>query len=49
DGKLSIIAARELVSGDVMQLEEGDKISADARIKIPDFFDLIILYQNQLY
>jgi Ca2+-transporting ATPase len=32
DGKLSIIAARELVSGDVMQLEEGDKISADARI-----------------
>ncbi|MFO5439788.1 MAG: cation-transporting P-type ATPase, partial [Dolichospermum sp.] len=32
DGKLSIIAARELVSGDVMQLEEGDKLSADARI-----------------
>ena len=32
DGKLCIIAARELVSGDVMQLEEGDKISADARI-----------------
>ena len=32
DGKLSVIAARELVSGDVMQLEEGDKISADARI-----------------
>ena len=32
DGKLCVIAARELVSGDVMQLEEGDKISADARI-----------------
>lgn len=32
DGKLCIIAARELVSGDVMQLEEGDKISADARL-----------------
>lgn len=32
DGKLSVIAARELVSGDVMQLEEGDKISADARL-----------------
>ncbi|MBS3030623.1 MAG: cation-transporting P-type ATPase [Dolichospermum sp. DET50] len=32
DGKLSVIATRELVSGDVMQLEEGDKISADARI-----------------
>ncbi|WP_353930204.1 cation-transporting P-type ATPase [Okeanomitos corallinicola TIOX110] len=32
DGKLSVIATRELVSGDVMQLEEGDKISADARL-----------------
>ncbi|MEY3221518.1 MAG: Calcium-transporting ATPase, partial [Cyanobacteriota bacterium] len=32
DGKLCMIAARELVSGDVMQLEEGDKISADARL-----------------
>ncbi|QYX31427.1 cation-translocating P-type ATPase [Sphaerospermopsis torques-reginae] len=32
DGKLSVIPARELVSGDVMQLEEGDKISADARL-----------------
>jgi magnesium-transporting ATPase (P-type) len=32
DGKLCVIAARELVSGDVMQLEEGDKISADARL-----------------
>ncbi|WP_414526371.1 cation-translocating P-type ATPase [Nodularia chucula] len=32
DGKLSVIPTRELVSGDVMQLEEGDKISADARI-----------------
>ncbi|BBD58512.1 cation-transporting ATPase, E1-E2 type [Nostoc sp. HK-01] len=32
DGKLTVIPARELVSGDVMQLEEGDKISADARL-----------------
>lgn len=32
DGVLCAIAARELVPGDVMQLEEGDKISADARL-----------------
>ncbi|MBU7583925.1 MAG: cation-transporting P-type ATPase [Nostoc sp. TH1S01] len=32
DGKLTVIPTRELVSGDVMQLEEGDKISADARL-----------------
>lgn len=32
DGKLTVIPARELVSGDVMQLEEGDKISTDARL-----------------
>jgi Ca2+-transporting ATPase len=32
DGKLSVIPSRELVSGDVVQLEEGDRISADARI-----------------
>ncbi|MEO3707267.1 hypothetical protein [Trichormus azollae] len=29
---MSVIPVRELVSGDVMQLEEGDKISADTRI-----------------
>ncbi|QIR40072.1 cation-transporting P-type ATPase [Tolypothrix sp. PCC 7910] len=32
DGELKQIAARELVRGDVMQLEEGDRISADARL-----------------
>ncbi len=31
-GSLSTILARELVSGDVIQLEEGDRISADARL-----------------
>ncbi|BDA67680.1 cation-transporting ATPase, E1-E2 type [Calothrix sp. PCC 7716] len=32
DGVLCVIPARELVPGDVIQLEEGDKISADARL-----------------
>ncbi|WP_407890456.1 HAD-IC family P-type ATPase [Scytonema sp. NUACC26] len=32
DGGLCLIPARELVPGDVIQLEEGDKISADARL-----------------
>ncbi|MBF2014660.1 MAG: cation-transporting P-type ATPase [Rivularia sp. T60_A2020_040] len=32
DGNLCVIPARELVTGDVIQLEEGDKISADARL-----------------
>lgn len=32
DGELKQILARELVRGDVMQLEEGDRISADARL-----------------
>jgi magnesium-transporting ATPase (P-type) len=32
DGELTQIPARELVRGDVMQLEEGDRISADARL-----------------
>lgn len=32
DGELKEIPARELVRGDVMQLEEGDRISADARL-----------------
>lgn len=32
DGELKQIPARELVHGDVMQLEEGDRISADARL-----------------
>ncbi|MFN6537508.1 MAG: cation-translocating P-type ATPase [Nostoc sp. EkiNYC01] len=32
NGLLCVAPARELVSGDVIQLEEGDKISADARL-----------------
>lgn len=32
EGGLQTILARELVPGDVMQLEEGDQISADARL-----------------
>jgi magnesium-transporting ATPase (P-type) len=32
DGQLQQIPARELVCGDVMQLEEGDRIPADARL-----------------
>jgi potassium/sodium efflux P-type ATPase len=32
NGELKQIPARELVRGDVMQLEEGDRISADARL-----------------
>jgi Ca2+-transporting ATPase len=32
DGKLCEIAVREMVPGDVMELEEGDRISADARL-----------------
>ena len=32
DGEIKLIPARELVRGDVLQLEEGDRISADARL-----------------
>ncbi len=32
DGALTQIPARELVRGDVVQLEEGDRVSADARL-----------------
>ncbi|MGJ5676110.1 MAG: cation-translocating P-type ATPase [Nostochopsis sp.] len=32
DGGLCLMPARELVPGDIIQLEEGDKISADARL-----------------
>jgi magnesium-transporting ATPase (P-type) len=32
NGELRLILARELVRGDVIQLEEGDRISADARL-----------------
>ena len=32
DGTLHLISAREIVPGDVVELEEGDRISADARL-----------------
>ncbi len=32
DGELQQVNARELVRGDVMQIEEGDRVSADARV-----------------
>ncbi|HEY9643379.1 MAG TPA: HAD-IC family P-type ATPase, partial [Coleofasciculaceae cyanobacterium] len=38
DGSLQQILARELVRGDVMQLEEGDRISADARLVSAESF-----------
>jgi Ca2+-transporting ATPase len=38
DGILQQIPARELVRGDVMQLEEGDRISADARLVAAESF-----------
>ncbi len=40
DGVLQQIPARELVRGDVMQLEEGDRISADARLVSADSFSV---------
>lgn len=36
EGELKQILARELVHGDVMQLEEGDRISADGRLVSAD-------------
>jgi potassium/sodium efflux P-type ATPase len=38
DGEIELIPARELVRGDVLQLEEGDRISADARLISADNF-----------
>jgi Ca2+-transporting ATPase len=37
-GILQTISARELVNGDVIQLEEGDRISADARLVAAESF-----------
>lgn len=34
DGRISILPARELLPGDVMLLEAGDRVSADARIVV---------------
>jgi len=38
DGRLELLPARELVRGDVIQLEEGDRISADARVIAAESF-----------
>lgn len=38
EGSLKMIPARELVPGDVIQLEEGDRISADARLVSAESF-----------
>ncbi|MBE9169315.1 cation-transporting P-type ATPase [Pleurocapsales cyanobacterium LEGE 06147] len=38
NGNLQVIPARELVRGDVIQLEEGDRISADARLVAAETF-----------
>ncbi|MFS0517263.1 cation-translocating P-type ATPase [Nostoc sp. UIC 10607] len=50
DGQLKQIPARELVRGDVMQLEEGDRISADARLVSADnlYVDVSVLTGESL-
>jgi len=42
DGKEMTIAAREIVTGDILVLKEGDKVSADARL-----FDVASLQVNE--
>jgi Ca2+-transporting ATPase len=50
DGELTLIPARELVRGDVVQLEEGDRISADARLILAEslYIDLSVLTGESL-
>lgn len=50
DGELKQILARELVRGDVMQLEEGDRVSADARLVKADslYLDVSVLTGESL-
>ncbi|MDZ8054379.1 MAG: cation-translocating P-type ATPase [Aulosira sp. ZfuVER01] len=50
DGELKQIPARELVRGDVMQLEEGDRISADARLVSADnlYLDVSVMTGESL-
>jgi Ca2+-transporting ATPase len=50
DGDLRQIPARELVRGDVMQLEEGDRIPADARLVSADnlYIDVSVLTGESL-
>jgi Ca2+-transporting ATPase len=49
-GELQLIPARELVRGDVLQLEEGDRISADARLVSADglYLDVSVLTGESL-
>jgi Ca2+-transporting ATPase len=50
NGELKQIPARELVLGDVMQLEEGDRVSADARLVTAEslYLDISILTGESL-
>ncbi|WP_019502637.1 cation-translocating P-type ATPase [Pseudanabaena sp. PCC 6802] len=50
DGELRQIPARELVRGDVMQIEEGDRISADARLVSADslYLDVSVMTGESL-
>ncbi|BAY11684.1 cation-translocating P-type ATPase [Calothrix sp. NIES-2098] len=50
NGELKQIPARELVRGDVMQLEEGDRISADARLVSADnlYLDVSVMTGESL-
>ncbi len=50
DGTLQQIPARELVRGDVMQLEAGDRVSADARLVSADslYLDVSVMTGESL-
>jgi magnesium-transporting ATPase (P-type) len=50
EGELKLILARDLVRGDVMQLEEGDRVSADARLISADnlYLDVSIMTGESL-
>jgi Ca2+-transporting ATPase len=50
NGELKQIQARELVLGDVMQLEEGDRVSADARLVTAEslYLDISVLTGESL-
>lgn len=50
DGELKQILARELVWGDLIQLEEGDRISADARLVSADnlYLDVSVMTGESL-
>ncbi len=50
DGALRVIPARELVTGDLVQLEQGDRISADARLVAAEMLsvDLSVLTGESL-